>query len=104
MSTIFLVGMSAIKVAFAANRMPEIFNVTANLWRPARSFPEARQLADKDPTLVRMQCDARVLLEDLGGASINHGDDLLLAALSLPLTVSSEVRNIIEKAVYALKE
>lgn len=83
MTTIYLSGIDALNVAIAANRMPEIFNTGANLWRPARSYPEARRLLALEPQLVRLSGDARVLLEDLSKQTVQFEDDLLRAAQAL---------------------
>jgi hypothetical protein len=99
MTIISLIGMKALNTAVAAKRMPEIFNVSANLWRPARSYGEARQLIGQDQGLVRMVCDARILLEDLGSVPINIGDNLQVAALNLPSSVPFEVFMAVETAI-----
>ena len=101
MSTIKLYGFDALNTCIAAKRMPEIMNVEANLWRPARSYPEARRLISTEPQLVRLVCDARVLLEDLSSQAIQFDDDLVAAAEGLPSTVPAPVK---EAVINALKE
>ena len=73
-------GLDALNIATAANRLPEVFDTTENQWRPARALPEARRLLSMEPASIRLVCDARILLEDIGKIGINRDADLLATA------------------------
>jgi hypothetical protein len=83
MTTLSFTGRDALNIAIAAGSMPEVLNVQASLWRPARSFPEARRLISTEPQLVRLVIDGRVLLEHLSKTGIPAGNDLLPIAQTL---------------------
>lgn len=97
---LYFSGLDALNIAMAANRMPEVMELSQNLWRPARGYPEVRRLISAEPQLVRLVADARVLLEDLSGAAIQLDDTALLpVAQALPDSVPAGVKSAVYNAL-----
>lgn len=98
MTALSFVGMDALNVAIAARTMPEVMSVQENLWRPARSYPEARRLVGAEPQLVRLVLDDRVLLEHLGVQGIPAGSDLLAIGQAL-VGIDPDVKGLVMAAL-----
>lgn len=101
MTTLSFTGMDALNVAIAAATMPEVMIVQESLWRPARSYPEARRLTSTEPQLVRLVMDARVLVEHLSRQGIPADADLLPIAQAMN-GIDPSVKDLVVSALGAV--
>lgn len=86
-----LTGRDAINVGLASNRQPEVND--GSHWRGAQSLSDANQYERADPNLVRLNSNARPLVEAITGRGLDP-DTNLVAVIGLLLmdTTLDEVR------------
>jgi hypothetical protein len=65
MPNVLIQGKDALMLGQHINHMVEVFDASAKpaIWRPGRSFREVAGVVGRDPQLVRLSLDPRVLLE-----------------------------------------
>lgn len=80
-----LSGSNAITVSLAANRQCEIHYPNGQ-WKTSSGQQEAMRAFRESPELVRLRADARVLLEDITGATISPTADITVAAGAIDTT------------------